>query len=123
MNLFTVNRVAMPDLPVPLPPNWFEILVSLADGDMHGYAMLQDIEARTQGAVVMLPGTLYRALERLLEHGLIREVAAPAGESDPRRRYYRLTATGRRAAHAEGARLWATLTEARRRHLLDGGAV
>ena len=73
--------------------------------------------------VKLLPGTLYRALERLLEHGLIREVAGPADEEDARRRYYRLTAAGRRVAREEALRLAATLGEAKRRRLVDGGAV
>lgn len=110
------------DPPFPLPPLWFEILVSLAGTDLHGYAILQDVEQRTGGAVTMLPGTLYRALERLLEHGLIREVAGPAGEEDARRRYYRLTPAGRRAAREEALRLAATLGEAKRRRLVDGGS-
>jgi DNA-binding PadR family transcriptional regulator len=110
------------DPPFPLPPLWFEILVSLAGADLHGYAILQDVEQRTDGAIAMLPGTLYRALERLLEHGLIREVDAPEADDDARRRYYRLTPAGRRAAREEALRLTATLGEARRRRLVDGGA-
>lgn len=106
--------------PFPLPPIWFEILVSLAGTDLHGYAILQDVEARTEGAVSILPGTLYRALERLLEHDLIREVESPEGEQDPRRRYYRLTPAGRRVAREEAWRLTSTLGEAKRRKLLDG---
>jgi DNA-binding PadR family transcriptional regulator len=108
--------------PFPLPPLWFEILVSLAGADRHGWAVLQDVETRSDGAISILPGTLYRALERLLEHGLIREIDAPAGEGDPRRRFYRLTAAGRRAAREEAIRLATTLGEAKRQRLLDGGA-
>lgn len=109
--------------PFPLPPLWFEIIVSLAGTELHGYAILQDVERRTEGAITMLPGTLYRALERLLEHGLIREVDGPAAEEDARRRYYRLTPAGRRVAREEALRLTATLGEAKRRRLVDGGAV
>ena len=108
------------DPPFPLPPLWFEILVSLAGADLHGYAILQDVEHRSDGAVTMLAGTLYRALERLLEHGLIREVSGPAAEADARRRYYRLTPAGRRVAREEALRLAATLGEAKRRRLVDG---
>lgn len=109
--------------PFPLPPLWFEILVSLAGADMHGYAILQDVERRTEGAVTILPGTLYRALERLLDQELIREVPGPARETDARRRYYRMTAAGRSIAREEALRLTATLGEARRQRLVDGGAV
>ncbi len=105
--------------PFPLPPIWFEILVSLAGADRHGYAIQQEVEERTDGAVSILPGTLYRALERLLEHGLIRDIESPRDDEDPRRRYYRLTPAGRRVARDEALRLEATLGEARRRRLLD----
>lgn len=101
-----------------LPPIWFEILVSLAAGDRHGYAILQDVERRTDGAVSILPGTLYRALERLLEQGWIREVEAPSEEEDARRRYYRLTPAGRDVAGHEAARLVDTLGAARRHRLV-----
>jgi DNA-binding PadR family transcriptional regulator len=111
----------MPEPPFPLPPLWFEILVSLAGADRHGWAILQDVETRSDGAMSILPGTLYRALERLLEHGLIREIDAPAGEEDARRRFYRLTATGRRTAREEALRLTMTLGEAKRQRLLDRG--
>lgn len=103
-----------------LPPIWFEILVSLAAGDRHGYAILQDVEQRTDGAVTILPGTLYRALERLLEQGWIREVDRPADEEDARRRYYRLTPAGRDVAGGEATRLAETLGAARRHRLVDG---
>jgi DNA-binding PadR family transcriptional regulator len=106
----------------------FEILLSLADGDRHGYAILQDIAARSDGAVVARPGTLYRAVSRLLQTGLIEEVdGAPrrtrAGNHvDERRRYYSLTPDGRRVAEAEAQRLARQVRAARSRKLLKSGA-
>jgi DNA-binding PadR family transcriptional regulator len=106
----------------------FEILLSLAGGDRHGYAILQDIAARSDGAVVARPGTLYRAVSRLLQTGLIDEVeTAPrskraGGSVDERRRYYSLTAAGRRVAEAEAQRLARQVRAARTRKLLKSGA-
>jgi DNA-binding PadR family transcriptional regulator len=91
---------------LPLHPFTFHILVSLSAGDRHGYGIIQDVEARTQGAVRLSAGALYRTIARLLEQGLIvepRKPNAPAG--DPRRRYYRLTPLGRAVAQAETNRL------------------
>jgi DNA-binding PadR family transcriptional regulator len=106
-----------PDTFLPLPPIWFDILLALAAGDLHGYAVMQEVtrEAREP----LHPGTLYRALARLLESGLIAEVAArPAIGDDERRRYYRLTSLGRAVAQAEGARLARQLARARALRLL-----
>jgi DNA-binding PadR family transcriptional regulator len=105
----------------------FEILLSLADGDRHGYAILQDIAARSDGAVVARPGTLYRAVSRLLQTGLVEEVDAPrckrfGGNGDERRRYYSLTHNGRRVAEAEARRLARQVRAARSRKLLKSGA-
>lgn len=91
----------------PLPPASFHILVSLADADRHGYAIIQDISERTDGAVRLGAGTLYRTIQRLLEDGLILETPdRPApDQDDERRRYYRLTPLGRSVARAEAERL------------------
>jgi DNA-binding PadR family transcriptional regulator len=96
-----------PDALLPLPPVTFHILVALADGDRHGYAIIQDVAARTDGALKIQAGTLYRSLERMLHEGLIVEKRTrPAiGEDDERRRYYRLTPFGRAVAQAEARRL------------------
>jgi DNA-binding PadR family transcriptional regulator len=96
-----------PDALLPLPPVTFHILVALADGDRHGYAIIQDIAARTDGAMKIQAGTLYRSIQRMLDDGLIVEKRTrPAiGEDDERRRYYRLTAFGRTVAQAEARRL------------------
>lgn len=94
----------------------FEILLALAGGDLHGYAILQDIEARAEGQVAVLPGTLYRAINRLLLAGWIAELAA--GSNDARRRIYRLTAAGRRQATREAERLTQQLLTANARKVL-----
>jgi DNA-binding PadR family transcriptional regulator len=96
-----------PDAIVPLPPAAFHILVSLADRDRHGYAIIQDVAARTGGEVKLGPGTLYRSIQRLLEQDLIVEidVRSGPGAGDERRRYYRITALGRHVARAEAERL------------------
>ena len=79
------------DALLPLPPATFHILVALADEDRHGYAIMQDVTARTGGELKLSAGTLYRSIQRMLEQGLIAEISArPAPElDDERRRYYR----------------------------------
>jgi DNA-binding PadR family transcriptional regulator len=100
----------------------FEILLALADGERHGYSILQEVEQRSGGAVSLHAGTLYRALARLLESELIEELsgAPDSGSADERRRYYRLTARGIAVAKAEIVRLEGQLTAARSRRLLRG---
>ena len=105
---------------LPLPGDTFDVLVSLADGDRHGYAILQEIAERTDGRIRLSPSTLYAVVKRLLEAGLIEELRErpdPAHD-DERRRYYRLTALGRRVAQAEAARLTRLLADARATGLL-----
>ena len=100
---------------LPLPTASFHILVALADRDRHGYAIMQDVAARTQGKVRLGPGTLYSSIRRMLEQGLVEEVREnPDPENhDERRRYYRLTQFGRRVATAEARRLKDLLNQAR----------
>ena len=107
-------RVDPEDL-LPLPPAVFHILIALAEGDRHGYAIMRDVADRTDGRLRMSPGTLYGSIKRMLEQGLIEEVRErpPAEEDDERRRYYRLSRFGRRVALAEAARLGALLKQAR----------
>jgi DNA-binding PadR family transcriptional regulator len=107
-----------------LLPATFHILMALADDDRHGYAIIQDVEARTRGAVRLSAGTLYRTLQRLLEQGLIVEIdERPEPEmDDERRRYYRLTRAGREAAESETTRLSALVRLARARGLSTGRA-
>jgi DNA-binding PadR family transcriptional regulator len=92
---------------VGMPEATFHILIALARGDRHGYAILQEVESATEGKLRLGAGTLYRALQRMLEQGLIvetQERPAPE-EDDERRRYYRITDDGRAAALAEAERL------------------
>lgn len=96
----------------------FEILLSLAGGDLHGYAIIQDIGERSGGRLTVRPGTLYRAISRLLDARLIEEVAGPGGEDDERRRYYAMTRAGREVAVIESQRLARQLQTARARKLI-----
>jgi DNA-binding PadR family transcriptional regulator len=100
---------------LPLPQAVFQILVALADQDRHGYAIMQDVVARTGGALRLSPGTLYGSIKRMLEDGLIVEVddRPSPDEDDERRRYYRITQVGRDLAKAEADRLTVLLRQAR----------
>jgi DNA-binding PadR family transcriptional regulator len=111
------DRESADDL-LPLPPATFHILLALIDEERHGYAILQDVEARTQGELRMSAGTLYRSIARMVEQGLIAEVTRrrPAAD-DPRRRYYRLTPFGITVARAEMRRLSQLVRLARERGL------
>jgi DNA-binding PadR family transcriptional regulator len=105
---------------LPLTPAVFHILLALADGERHGYSIMQEVEARTDGKVRLGPGTLYGSIKRILADGLIEEMEArpdPALD-DERRRYYRLTSFGRRVAAAEAERLHSLVREARAKKLL-----
>jgi DNA-binding PadR family transcriptional regulator len=100
---------------LPLPTAVFHILVALADRERHGYSIMQDVSARTDGKVRLSAGTLYSAIRRMLEQGLIeelRESPDPASD-DERRRYYGLTRLGRDVAAAEARRLSDMLAQAR----------
>ncbi|MBC8167110.1 MAG: helix-turn-helix transcriptional regulator [Bryobacteraceae bacterium] len=100
---------------LPLPVAVFHILVALADRDRHGYSIMQDIGTRTGGKVQLSAGTLYSSIRRMLEQGLIEELAESpdATSSDQRRRYYRLSRFGRRTARAEAERMNSLLSQAR----------
>ena len=108
------------DALLPLPPATFHILVALAGEDRHGYAIIQDIAARTDGEVQMSAGTLYRSIQRMQEQGLISETRQrPARQDDDeRRRYYRLTPFGAAVARAEARRLAQMLKLARKSGLV-----
>lgn len=108
---------------LPLTPVAFEILLALADEEHHGYAIMRDIEERSGGRLSLHAGTLYRAIARLVDEGLISELEErPDPEvDDGRRRYYRLTGLGRRVAAAEAARLESQVGQARARKLLETG--
>jgi DNA-binding PadR family transcriptional regulator len=94
------------DALLPLPPATFHILLALSAGERHGYAIILDVEARTNGELRLSAGTLYRSLARMVEQGLIVEVDARRTRADDeRRRYYRITTFGTTVARAETARL------------------
>jgi len=107
------------DALVPLPPVTFHILVALANDDRHGYAIIQDVAARTAGELKLSAGTLYRSVQRMLDQGLIVEThERPAPElDDERRRYYRITPLGTAVAKAEARRLSELVRMARTRGL------
>lgn len=109
-----------PDAFLPLTPVAFELLLALSEGARHGYAILRDIEARTGGAMRPNAGTLYRAIARLVDGGLIeeREARRTAKGDDARRRYYALTALGRAVVVAEALRLERSVAAARARNVL-----
>jgi DNA-binding PadR family transcriptional regulator len=100
---------------LPLAVATFHILVAVADHERHGYAIMQDVAARTNGALKLSPGTLYGSIRRMLEDGLIVELGERQRpeEDDERRRYYRITAFGRAVAQAEATRLTALLRQAK----------
>jgi DNA-binding PadR family transcriptional regulator len=115
-------NIDSPDLKrfLPLTPAAFHILLALADGEKHGYAIMQTITQRSAGQVRVGPGTLYGLIKRMLADGWIEELDErpdPALD-DERRRYYRLTGLGQRIAAAEAGRLAALVAAARQQGLL-----
>jgi len=108
-----------PQALLPLPPVTFHILAAVADGDRHGYAIIQDVAARTGGELKIQAGTLYRSIQRMLEQGLVAE--SPA-EDEERRRYYHITPFGRAVAQAEARRLARMVKLARAAGFVPGGA-
>jgi len=107
---------------LPLPPATFHILLAVADDDRHGYAISQAVAARTDGAVRLGPGTLYRTIQRMLEQGLLVETRTRPAHDDPRRRYYRITPFGRAVARAEAGRLSDLVRQARAQGLAPAKA-
>ena len=113
-------RAPSPESHLPLSVPVHQILLSLAGRDQHGYSVIKDIRERTDGEVELTASTLYGALSRMLEDGLIEEVRDPKPEPedwDSRRRYYRVTEHGREVARAEARRLARTVDQARERGL------
>lgn len=109
---------------LPLPSATFHILMAVADEDRHGYAIIQDVAARTASELKLSAGTLYRSIQRMLEQGLIvetRERPEPALD-DERRRYYRITPFGREVARAEARRLMQLIKLARDSGFVPGRA-
>ncbi len=109
---------------LPLPNAAFHILLAVADEDRHGYGIIQDVAARTSGALKLSPGTLYRSIQRMLEQGLLVEPRQrPVPElDDERRRYYRITPFGRAVAEAESSRMSQLVRMARARGFAPGKA-
>lgn len=109
----------------PLPSAAFQILLSLAEQDLHGYAIMRQVEEQTGGRMRLGPGTLYSSIQALLDERLIEEVHL-SGDREPgheRRRYYRLSAAGRRLARSEAERLADLLRVARARKIFRGDYV
>lgn len=106
---------------VPLTPAVFNILLALADGEKHGYAIMLEVEANTGGEVKMGPGTLYGSIKRMVESGLIVETDERPDPllDDQRRRYYRLTGIGQRALKAEAERLSRQIAVARLKNVVE----
>lgn len=104
----------------PLPASAFQILLSLADEELHGYAIMRQVEQQTNGRMRLGPGTLYSSIQGLLEEGLIEEVDRKTEPDAERRRYYRLTSSGRKLAREEAERLADLLRVARAKNILKG---
>lgn len=109
-----------PDDLLPLSPAIFHILLALADCDRHGYGIMQEVEARTEGRVSLGPGTLYGAIKRLLNQGIIEETdeRTDPALNDERRRYYRLTEFGQKVLQADAERLARLVKQAQSKQLL-----
>jgi len=104
--------------PPPLPPHVFQILLALADRDLHGLGIMHDVLDRSNGRIRLWPGMLYRNLQRLERAGLIAEAPGPVEPEAGSPRYYRLTVLGRRRCAEEAARLADLVAVARARRLL-----
>jgi len=102
----------------PLPAAAFQILLALADEDLHGYGIMRQVEDQTSGKMRLGPGTLYSSIQALLEEKLIEEIDTTPAQD--RRRYYRLTSAGRRLARSEAERLAGILRVARAKKILRG---
>ena len=114
------NKIHIPDGVLPLTHAVFNILLALADGEKHGYAIMLEVEQNTQGEVKMGPGTLYGSIKRMLAAGLIEESDERPDPNldDERRRYYRLSGRGQRVLAAEADRLSRQVSIARLKQVL-----
>jgi DNA-binding PadR family transcriptional regulator len=100
---------------LPLSPATLHILLSLAGEDLHGYGIMQEVARQSEGRYKLGPGTLYDNLQKLIQREWVEELGQRAGDDDPRRRYYRLTLSGRSVLEAEITRLAEVVREARAR--------
>src|ERR1700681_5064491 len=118
-------RAKSPHDLLPLTPPVFHILLALSDGERHGYAIMQEVAADTNGALQLGPGTLYGCLKRMLAARLVEESDERPDPDldDERRRYYRLTDLGARTVRSEAERLATAVTAARAKRLLSGKAL
>lgn len=109
-----------PQSQLPLSPAVFHILLALVDEERHGYGIMQEVKTRTDGDVHLAPGTLYGAMKRLLEKGIVEETEERIDPdlNDERRRYYRLTDFGQRVVAAEAERIARLVLQARQKNLL-----
>jgi DNA-binding PadR family transcriptional regulator len=109
-----------PEALLPLTAPMFQVLIALADGEKHGYAIIKEVARRTDGAERLRAGTLYTIVRRFVQEGVIVESSArpDAALDDERRRYYRLTDFGREVARAEGRRMQTALGMARAKNLI-----
>jgi DNA-binding PadR family transcriptional regulator len=108
----------------PLPTTAFQILLALADRELHGYGIMRQVAEQTEDHLRLGPATLYGSIQTLLEAEFIEEVDAPtAGEPDERRRYYRISSSGRKAARGEADRMAGVLRIAREKKILGGERV
>ena len=108
--------------PFPMTPAVYQILLSLADQQRHGYGIMQEVDDRTAGEVRLGPGTLYRSIKRMRKATLIEAAEDPAGasEDDDRRRFYRITEPGRQLLTEEAQRLARLVAQAQTKDVLDG---
>jgi DNA-binding PadR family transcriptional regulator len=98
---------------LPLSPATFYILLALSDEDRHGYGIMQEVARQSEGRYKLGPGTFYDNLEKLIDHGIVKEVPRKSANDDPRRRYYRMTGFGRNLFLAEVSRLDSVVREAK----------
>jgi len=98
---------------LPLSPATFSILLTLSDEDRHGYGIMQEVARQSEGRYKLGPGTFYDNLEKLIDHGFVKEVPRKSASDDPRRRYYRMTTFGRNLFLAEVSRLDSVVREAK----------
>jgi len=119
MSRSTLKTDGNPEKFLPLSNAEFHILLAIADEERHGYAIMQEVRASTQGVIRLGPGTLYRSVQELLQKGLIVESDRyPAANEDQRRRYYRMTSVGRRVLSAEARRLSEVVALAKSKRVL-----
>ena len=107
---------------LPMTPAVYQILLSLADGDRHGYGIMQEVEDRTSGEVRLGPGTLYRSIKRMRKAALIAATGDPltGGDDEDRRRYYRITQPGRDVLANEARRLARLVNQAQTKNVING---